>query len=339
MVEMSLDKEFLTYNQQMRKLRNDKTISCSGSKDKKILVKIGYFNLVNGYKEPFVCGTDQNGKHIYLPDTSLSQLYALKKFDSDLSILLLKYITQIEEEVRTLTGYKLDQCNDNGKIPWYEMEAYSPNKSLKNKMKLIASIYKELNSSRSEYVKFYMQNHDTIPTWIMIKVVKFSTLIDILNNSKTDVSHALCELYSLKGEDGYYYPKLLIGSLHWMRKVRNACAHNERVYCMQQNKTDKNKSDGRIFEGYLKQMRSSYNKVQEKRILDLLIYFKYYLSDDDYKNVIDDIKNMLTELQNNISKNAFDNVRGKMGIKDLNDLDLLKNMQKDTVNYNKFELY
>lgn len=35
----------------------------------------------------------------------------------DLRLFLLKYITQIEEEVRTLTGYKFDQSNNDGKIP------------------------------------------------------------------------------------------------------------------------------------------------------------------------------------------------------------------------------
>ncbi len=36
---MNEDKLFLTYNQQMRKLRNDKYINCTGSNDKKILVR------------------------------------------------------------------------------------------------------------------------------------------------------------------------------------------------------------------------------------------------------------------------------------------------------------
>ena len=99
---MAADKEFLTYNQQMKKLRDKKKIDCGNTKDKTTLVRMGYFNLVNGYKEPFICGKDNNGNHIYIANTSLKALYALKKFDDDLRMLLLKYITQIEEEVRTL---------------------------------------------------------------------------------------------------------------------------------------------------------------------------------------------------------------------------------------------
>lgn len=133
---MTEDKLFLTYNQQMKKLRNDKHIYCKGSSHKKILVRAGYFNIVNGYKTPFVSGQDSNGNHIYISGTSISQLHAVKQFDNQLRSFLLRYITQVEEEARTLTGYKFDECNENGKIPWYDTNAYSPNKSLQEKCPL-----------------------------------------------------------------------------------------------------------------------------------------------------------------------------------------------------------
>ena len=113
---MANDKSFLTYNQQMKKHRKDKKIDCNGTPHKISLVRSGYFNMINGYKTPFTCGTDANGNHTYFPNTTLSQINSLKKFDESLRIFLLKYITQVEEEVRTLTGYKFDQCNDNGLV-------------------------------------------------------------------------------------------------------------------------------------------------------------------------------------------------------------------------------
>ena len=106
---MTNDKTFLTYNQQMKKLRNTKKIKCNGSLNKEMLVRSGYFNIINGYKMPFTCGIDSNGNHIYYGNTSLDQINHLKKFDESLRMVLLKQITRIEEEVRTLTGYKFDQ--------------------------------------------------------------------------------------------------------------------------------------------------------------------------------------------------------------------------------------
>ena len=333
---MNEDKLFLTYNQQMRKLRNDKQIACNGSSDKKLLVRTGYFNIVNGYKTPFVSDQNVDGNHIYISGTSISQLQAVKQFDDRLRAFLLKYITQIEEEVRALTGYKLDECNENGKIPWYDTNAYSPNKSLQDKMSVISKAYSELSRSQLDYVKFYIDNHKQIPTWIMIKVVNFSTFIDIIQCSKTDVSHSLCHLYGLEDEQGRANVKLLIGSLHWMRKIRNACAHNERVYCLSR-KNSRTGNSGRILEKYFSVLSSGYSRNLDQKLFDLIIYFKYYLPQTEYKQFISELKNMLGDLQSRIHPHAFEYVRAQIGIRDPLDLDALTRLPKNEIEYNKFD--
>lgn len=320
----------------MKKLRNDKKIKCEGSSDKKILVRAGYFNIVNGYKSPFVSGTDKNGNHTYISETSIHQLQAVKKFDDRLRSFLLRYITQIEEETRTLTGYKFDECNNNGNIPWYDTDAYSPNKSLQEKMNVISKAYRELSDSKLDYVKFYMDSHKQIPTWIMIKVVNFSTFIDIVRFSKTDVPHSLCKLYGLENTNGHPNVKLLIGSLHWMRKIRNSCAHNERIYCLSRSQ-DRYGHSGRILEKYLKMLGPRYSRDLDQKIFDLLIYFKYYLPKSEYKLFISELKSMLIDLQSKIHPHAFEYVRAQIGIKNLSDFDYLLNLPKDEIEYNKFD--
>ena len=47
---MANDKSFLTYNQQMKKLRNDKKIDCNGTPHKISLVRSGYFNILTVIK-------------------------------------------------------------------------------------------------------------------------------------------------------------------------------------------------------------------------------------------------------------------------------------------------
>ncbi len=333
---MPNDKFFLTYNQQMRKLRNDKGIICQGSSHKKILVRAGYFNIVNGYKNPFISGEDAKGNHSYISGTSIDQLLATKQFDDQLRSFLLRYITQVEEEARTLAGYKFDECNDNGNIPWYDIEAYSPRKSLQEKISVISNAYNELSRSKLDYVNFYMENHKQIPTWIMFKVVNFSTFIDLVKYSKTDVSHSLCHLYGLEEDNGRPDVKLLIGSLHWMRKVRNSCAHNERVYCLSGHQ-ERRGNTGRILEKYFRLLGSGYIKNSDKKLFDLIVYFKYFLPSNEYKQFIHELKTILLNLQCKIHPHAFECVRGQMGIMNLSDLDTLITFPKDDIEYNKFD--
>ena len=333
---MADDKFFLTYNQQMKKLRNQKHILCDGSPHKKILVRAGYFNLVNGYKNPFISGRDSGGNHTYISGTSINQLQSVKCFDERLRALLLRYITQVEEETRTLSGYKFDECNDHGAIPWYDTNAYSPDKFLQDKMSVISKAYSELSKSQLDYVKFYMENHKQIPTWIMIKVVNFSTFIDIIRVSKKEVAHSLCDLYGIQDQRGYPNVKLLIGSLHWMRKIRNSCAHNERIYCLTR-KNDSRSRTGRIREQYIEALGRGYVRDLNQRIFDLIVYFKYFLPRREYKQFISELKAMLSELEAQIHPHAFEYIRGQMGIRNLADLDVLNDLPKDEIEYNKFD--
>lgn len=310
------DKEFLTHNQQMRRLRDDKKISCAGSKDKEILCRIGYFNLVNGYKNPFVADVDPNGNHIYYRGTHIKEIYALKQFDDELRSLLLKHITLVEEEVRTVTAYKFDEVNANGQITWYQIEAYNPQNGGAPIMKVISKAYHDVERSSQEYVKYYQDHHKFIPTWIMAKVISFSNFINLLDCSKDSVKQAVCRLYGMVDAAGYCDFDLLIGSLHWLRIVRNSCAHNERIYTMRHAK-------GRIVTPYMAALAPSYSADRDKRIIDLLVYLKYYCPPKEYEKIINEVEELLLDLQGKIRKDAFDKVRAELGIKDLSHLQKL----------------
>lgn len=324
-----MSKDFLTYNQQMKHLRDDKNIDCHDSKAKQILIRNGYFNLINGYKMPFVQSIDKSGKHTYIGGTSIEHLYNVKQFDEELKLHLLKYITKVEEEIRTLTGYKFDQVNNNGKTEWYRVEAYDPNASIQSVMKTISDAYQEIEKSRQTYVKHYLEQHKFIPTWILTKTINFSTMISFIENSKYKVKDDLCELYGLKLDAGGYNHQLLISSLHWFRIIRNSCAHNERVYGIE-------RADKRVnTDIYLKELPKSYSRDGDQKIMDLIIYMRYYLPDREYEKFVKEIKRLLTDLKGQINVTAFNKIRGAMGIKDLSHLDILV-AKKGKINYNSF---
>ena len=255
-----------------------------------------------------------------------------------ISATTLYSIIQKDSNIRFDFALRLaNELEINMNDPWYETNAYSSSATLQSKMNTISSAYSELSKSRSEYVQFYMKNHEQIPTWIMIKVVNFSTFIDVLHNSKTNVTHAICKLYSMYDDNNLPNVKLLIGSLHWLRRVRNSCAHNERVYCIHQTHARNNSASGRILDPYYTQLPTSYSRCTEKNIFDILVYFKYFLPTEEFTPMIIELKNMLIELQNTLQTNAFDNVRGQMGIKNLNVLDALITLPKSKIEYHKFD--
>jgi len=318
-----VSKDFLTYNQQMKYLRNNKKILCSGTNHKSLLISCGYFNLINGYKTPFSVGKDNNGHHIYRQGTSVDEIYALKLFDDNLRILLFTYITKIEQELRALSAYTFDNINKNNSLTWFNVTAYDTNRNITDIVKLISKIYSELSRSKHEYVKNYLDNHQSMPTWIMIKVISFSNLIDFIDLGNCRIKDNLCSLYQMIDQNNTYNYKLLIGSMQWLRKIRNSCAHNERVY----NITLKNQ---RINDSYFDLMSHTYNnnRNRDKKIIDAVVYFKYYLPHKTFEKFINDFKKMLLELQNSVNMQSFEAIRASLGIKNINHLDLLLNNPK-----------
>jgi abortive infection bacteriophage resistance protein len=307
----------------MSKLNDEKQIECTSLSDKKILIQSGYFNLINGYKIPFSSSKDPAGNHIYEAGTTLENIYAVKKFDDDLRMLLFHQIVRVEEEVRTLAGYKFDSANRTGQIEWFQINAYRTHNNDKLRIaELISSLLYDVNKSKSAYLNHYKECHHAIPTWILIKVIRLSNFIKFLQYSKTQVKADLCHLYAMIDERSHPDYILLIGSLHFMRKIRNACAHNERVFDISDS--------SRINCSYFSFLPQSYNRTRnaEKRLVDFIIYMGYYLETPTYHQFIDEVYQLLIDLKSNISPTAFDYIRGKMGIKDENHLLALKGINK-----------
>ena len=80
----------------------------------------------------------------------------------------------------------------------------------------------------------------------------------------------------------------------------------------------------------------SYTRERDQKIIDLLVYMKYYCPHDEYVAFITQIRNALIELQGRISAPAFNNVRSSLGIKNLDHLDKLCQDKKD-IKYNKID--
>lgn len=324
------EKPFLTFNSQMKYLRDKKKIECTGSANKTYLVKYGYFNLINAYKFPFIQGIDENKNHIYIGGTSIEHFVSLKIFDDKLRLLLLQTLTRLEEEIRNLVSYKLDQINQKS-LEWYDVQSYNPKKDTQDIIRIISKCFTTIDEMDNDYVLHYTDKYGKVPTWIFAKVIKFSELIDVINISRIGVIDSLCSLYNIKDSRSINKHSLLISSLHLIRSIRNACAHNERIVFFKKPNTRTNLP----FESFLPSP-NRYKKSRDIVFIDLLVSLKYYLESKEYENLVDQIILMLKTLESQININSFDIIRGNLGIKKLTDLDYLKNNNHKKIHYNRF---
>lgn len=326
-----MDKKFLTFNQQMKKLRDVKSIDCNGSDDKTLLIRKGYFNLVNGYKKPFI-EKKIDDAHIYFKSISISEIYELQKSDEDLRYLLLRKLTEVEEELRSVFGYIFEKVNSKKTYSWFNYKSYRKDALNKHVISLISSIYYDLKNSRQKYMAHYMDNHDIIPTWVMIKAVKLSTFINMIEVSKDEIIVAFCDLYNIENSLSVdKRRKKLISMLNWIRQFRNACAHNERVYSF-------NKEKSKIkTEFYVKYFTTyGYRKDLNLNLFDLVIILKYFVPHKEYMAFVNDFKAIISNLEVNINKQSFQRVRSRIGVRRVDDIDFLL-IDRNEIEYNKLD--
>lgn len=90
---------FLTYEQQVNLLQNDKELCISDFEfAKTILQKISYYSLIDGYKEPFK--PFRSGKYYY--GVTFEEIFSFYTFDEELRSLFLKYILKVEQHMKLM---------------------------------------------------------------------------------------------------------------------------------------------------------------------------------------------------------------------------------------------
>lgn len=91
------------------------------------------------------------------------------------------------------------------------------------------------------------------------------------------------------------------------------------------------------FKTFLKNPKPYINN-RSQRLIDMIIYLRYFMQDIEYQDFIFHIKNEFLILQTQLNPNSFEKVRAETGIKNISVLDELSKTTK-IINYNKFEEY
>jgi abortive infection bacteriophage resistance protein len=172
---MSARKPFLTYEQQLDMLVNEKGLSVSDrSYAENMLKQIGYFTLIGGYKEPFRNPTTKK----YKDGTTFDEIVALYEFDKRLRELFLKYILVVESKMRSLLSYYFTEKYGEDQGHYLTPSSYSadPNKT-GDIIKLISVLGKlALNPTDYRYITYQQRNYGNVPLWVLVRALTFGNL-------------------------------------------------------------------------------------------------------------------------------------------------------------------
>ncbi|MCI9279942.1 MAG: Abi family protein [Bacilli bacterium] len=224
-------KEFKTINEQIDLLKNRGLQFNDEVLANKLLLNNNYYNIINGYKEPFItAGTKDN----FINQATFEEIFALYDFDKSIKDILLEHILKVENNLRSLIAYYFSKYHGNDnylKLSNFE-DFSSVNVNLETKQNrikdiqnLISSINKEIANTinSKEYIKHYMIEYGFVPPWVLVNILSFGKLSKFLELMKQNERIEISKNFNITENELVQYTKLL-------SYFRNLCAHDDRIY-------------------------------------------------------------------------------------------------------------
>ncbi len=294
---------FLTYEQQIDKLVNDKNLIIADKKYAEIALKqIGYFALIGGYKELFKNPTTKK----YKDGTKFEDIVALYKFDENLRELFLKYILKIERHLRSVISYYF--CEKYGEHQSFYLDENNFSiypKYRADVKRLIGELDKLANhNSDYAYINHHRNTYNNVPLWVVFNGITFGTLSKFYTLMTQDLQFKVSREFNNLSE------KQIGRILSVVTKFRNVCAHNERLFSYKTKNIIPNLSAHESLN--IQQRGSTYDKGV-RDLFAVAVVFKYFLRDDDFNKFKTSLANTIDHYIRNTDALSEDDILCAMG--------------------------
>lgn len=268
---------------------------------KQLIRNTNYYNLINGYKEPFLQSNTSYEK--YFSGTTFEEIYALYEFDRKLRIITLEYILEIEKQVKSLIACCFSKVH--GHKNYLKLENFDTlgQKKYGQVSNLLSSLYKKisLNIDKDLSVSHYVSGKNYIPLWVLVNTLSMGDISKFYSNmvqrERNDVARRL--KWGVREHQ-------LASCLFFLSTIRNRCAHDERLYS---------------YLSYVDLCNNKYFHYFHKTsntnsYFAVMVAFKMLLSTQRYQTYHKQIESLFNELSSQLSTISIKKIRGKMGIPD-----------------------
>lgn len=262
-------KEFSSFDRQIE-IICEKIAIRDKDEAKEALKKIGYFQLMGGYKSLFrIPGTKK-----YKEGTSFEEIVSLYEFDVELRELFFRYLLQIERNLRSLMSYYFTETYGAAQKEYLNPQNYDLTKKNQYTVeRLIATLERAANTQDYAYINYYREQYGDIPLWVLSNVLTFGNLSKMFRvfpqSLKSKVSKNFAPLN----------PHQMEQFLSVLTKYRNVCAHGERLFTY---KTVDAIADTPIHQELAIEKSGNQYKYGKQDLFAVVIAFYYLLPEKDF---------------------------------------------------------
>lgn len=301
-------KNFTTYEEQIDLLisrginitsDNDKTFA------KEVLKKVGYYGLINGYKEPFIDRDNKNFGEQYKAGTTLQEIYALYEFDRVLRETFMSFILKFETRIKSIISYHFSEA--------YGFDNYLLYKNFDTTIRdanvyipeLISEINRQIASrTKDPCISHYLNTYGYIPLWVLNNILTFGTISKFYNLMKISEKTKVAREFDIQ-------PHEMENFLKYLSALRNFCAHGNRLFCYNSNKKALNNTQ---YHDSLNIPIENGNYTKGKRdLFAALIALRILLSNNDYNRLKRKLKKNIYRVSTQIKTLEISEILNIMG--------------------------
>lgn len=305
-------KGFKTFEEQIDILKSRGLIIPDKEQTISILSRENYYNIINGYKFPFI--DKKNSSEKYIENCSFDEIYALYQFDRHIRSISFKYILQIENILRTQISYVFSKYHDSSNYLCYEnfetLSNVGDNKPLANRAKKIFSLFKQIQGDISksieykDYIQHYILHYGYVPMWVLVNAIPLNRLSTFYRLMKQSERIEVSKHWDIREKDLRQYVSLLAD-------FRNLCAHDERIYCYRSKLII---PDTDIHKALNIEKGTNGNYIQGKNdFFSLMIVLKYLLEPSDFNTFFNKVNGRLISLDKSLSSINIEVIKESMG--------------------------
>ena len=265
---------------------------------KSVIRSTGYYNLINGYKDPFL--KHNTAYEAYNAGTTIEEIYALYEFDRKLRILTLEFILELEKQVKALIAYTFSR--EHGHRDYLRIENFDSHgqKKYEQVCKLLSDLYKKisLNADKEPSVAHYVGGKNYVPLWVLVNAISMGDLSKLYSNmiqkERNEVARRL--KWGVRENE-------LESCLYFLSSIRTRCAHDERLYSFCSHVELR---PNKYFSYFRSQSRKNYFAV--------LIAFKMLLTKKQFDEYAERLDNLFAELSSHLKSVHVNRIYRMMGI-------------------------
>lgn len=243
-------------------------------------------------------------KDVFMPGTTVDEIFALYEFDRKIRGIFLEYILTIEVNAKSLIAYEFSQAHGH-KNYLLNSNFNDSKKSVKQVISLIAELQRQIaNNVNNPAIEHYLTVHGYIPLWVLNNVLTFGSTSKFYSLMKQTEKQRIAKIFGVNDKE-------LESFLFYLSKVRNFCAHGNRLYCYRSRDPI---SDTPVHANLRIPPTANGEYSYGKRdLFACLIVLKTMLSDRDFKALCNLLEETLNELKSKLSILPLEDVLTKMG--------------------------